>query len=306
MWSVSEAKTFRRCQRQWYFRYRFASPLATKQPLKREAYLLQTLQSVSAWRGQVVDLTIERTVLPGLIRGQPVSLSDTLRAARRLFDVQLAFARQSRVREPGMTKEKAGDEFAALLVIEETGNIPDDQVALAWDEVERSLRNLYGMDSLIAKLGEATQLVAQFPLWLTLCDHKIKAIPDLVAYYRNEPPLIVDWKVHHAGVKDSEFQLKTYALAVARQRQGWDIAEIRMAEVQLLTRQHRHYRIKPEELSTLENQILAGIDTIELATEGQARKDLNPLDFPAAHFSETCIGCGFKKLCWNDHHDDRN
>lgn len=303
MWSISEAKTFRRCQRQWYFRHRFASPLAVKQPLKREAYLLHTLQSVSAWRGQVVDKVIERTILPGLSSGHLVTLFHALQAARQLFDAQLAFARQSRMREPGMTKDKAGDEFAALLIVEETGSIPDSEVAQAWIEVERSLRNLYGMETLLIKLGEARQLLSQRTFWLELCGYKIKAIPDLVAYYDHEAPLVVDWKVHYAGVKDSEFQLQTYALAVARQKQSWPVTDIRMAEVQLLTRQHRHYRLKPEQVGPLENEILEHITAIELATEGRSRDDLDPLSFPSAHFAQTCTACGFKKLCWKHEHD---
>jgi hypothetical protein len=306
MWSVSEAKTFRRCQRQWYFRYRFASPLAVKQPLKREAYLLQTLQSVSAWRGQVVDKVIETVIVPALMRHTPVSLEAALLAARRLFEAQQAFATQSRAREIGMTKEKGGDDFSSLLVVEETGAIPADDLALAWVEVERSLRNLYRMESLLAKLGEAKQLLAQRTFWFELCGYKIKAIPDLVAYFNSESPLVVDWKVHHSGVKDSEFQLKTYALAVARQGATWPIADIRLAEVQLLTGQHRHYRLKNEQIGALENEILGSISAIELATEGRARDDLNPLSFPAAHFAQTCAGCGFKKICWSTEHDDRN
>lgn len=310
MWSVSEAKTFRRCQRQWYFKHRLASPIATKQADKREAYLLGTLQSVAAWRGQVVDTVVEHVIVPALKQRRDVDLVSALREARLVFDRQLAFARASRARESGMTKEKAGLDFAALLAVEETGTVAEGEVDEAWQEVEQALRNFYKMESLWKKLHRARRLIAQQTVWLELCGHKIRAIPDLVAFFNDEAPLIIDWKVHYAGIRDSAFQLETYGVALARSSvdrdRKWAETDVRLAEVQLLTGQVRHYRLTEHRVVEVEDEILASIAEIELSTDGKKRDDISPLDFPAARYAETCAGCGFKKLCWSPAHENRN
>jgi CRISPR/Cas system-associated exonuclease Cas4 (RecB family) len=311
MWSVSEAKTFRRCPRQWYFKHRLASPKATRQAEKRAAYLLGSLQSVAAWRGQVVDTVVEHVIVPGLVGKRLIPLRDLLIEARSIFDRQLAFARASRAREAGMTKTKAGIAFAALLVVEETGDIPEADVVEAWADVENAMRNLHGRESLWKKLLAARRLLPQHTIWHELCGHKIRAIPDLIAFFQREAPLIIDWKVHYAGIRDSEFQLETYALALARSEsvdrdRQWKETDIRLAEVQLLTGQVRHYRLTQEKVSAVEDEILASISEIELGLNGKDRDDLNHLDLPATRYAENCLACGFKKLCWSNENDNRN
>lgn len=311
MWSVSEHKAFRRCQRQWYFKNRFASPKATKVPEKREAYILGTLQTISAWRGQVVDSVVETVVVPALREHQPLYLRQVLAAARRIFDQQLAFAQKHQVRTPNMVKGRFGTTFAALLCVEEGQSIEETEILNAWEEVERAIRNLFAMKSLRAKLRSAQRLFAQSTLWHELNGQKIKAIPDLVAFFADEAPLIIDWKVHHAGMRDSRFQLETYALAISRSNgsagaKAFAPTDIRLAEVQLLTNQVKHYRLTAERALQVENEILASISDIEIATDGRERDELNPLDLLPAWYPETCAGCGFKKLCWEPEHYDRN
>lgn len=311
MWSVSESKTFKRCTRQWYYKHRFASHKAKQQSERREAYLLGTLQSVAAWRGQIVDTVLETLVVPALIERRILAVEDVIIEARSIFTQQLDFARASRARETGMTKTKAGPKFAALLLIEESGEISDAVIAEAWEEVERAIRNLYSKTRLWKKLREARRLLAQRTLWHKLSDHQLRAIPDLIAFFRNEAPIIIDWKVHYAGNRDSAFQLETYALALARAEgvdndRRWNETEIRLAEVQLLTGQIRHYRIEEDQVVDIENKILTSIAEIELITEGKDRIELDPTSLPAARYAETCAACGFKKLCWSEPYENRN
>ena len=47
IWSVSNAKTFDRCQRQWFFKTQLASAKA-KDEIRRHAWRLGKLQSLSA------------------------------------------------------------------------------------------------------------------------------------------------------------------------------------------------------------------------------------------------------------------
>jgi hypothetical protein len=64
-WSYSASRSFRECQRQWFFKNIVASARATE-PFRRRVYLLSKLQSVSAWRGKIVDNVISKTLIPGL------------------------------------------------------------------------------------------------------------------------------------------------------------------------------------------------------------------------------------------------
>ncbi len=64
-WSISESKTFRRCQRQWYFKNVLASHRANDRE-RRRAYLLGKLQSLSSWRGNIVNDVISSFIVPQL------------------------------------------------------------------------------------------------------------------------------------------------------------------------------------------------------------------------------------------------
>ena len=92
-WSYSASRSFRQCQRQWFFKNVVASAIA-KDPFRKRAYLLSKLQSISAWRGKIVDEVISNSIIPDLNRRNCVTLRDAKNRARRLFDRQLAYARR--------------------------------------------------------------------------------------------------------------------------------------------------------------------------------------------------------------------
>src|SRR5262245_3814771 len=116
IWSYSSAKVFQQCQRRWYFKNCLANARA-KDLLRREAYLLSKLQSLSAWRGQIVDDIMTEIVI-ALNRNASVTQKEVTRRARQLFDTQLTFAMAHRVRDRSITPTKAGDAFAAFYDIE--------------------------------------------------------------------------------------------------------------------------------------------------------------------------------------------
>ena len=68
-WSISKAKLFQSCQRRWYFTS-IARWNAKKEPIKREAYLLKSLQTVQGWRGSLVDKIIEKKILVPIMFGK--------------------------------------------------------------------------------------------------------------------------------------------------------------------------------------------------------------------------------------------
>lgn len=312
MWTVSEAKLFRRCQKQWYYKHRFGSALATKLPARREAFVLGTFQTVEQWRGQVVDNVIEEVVVDALNKRSPLTLAELLSKADQLFDRQLAFARANRTREPGMTKTAAGTSFAALLAVEEEGEISDLDVARARDDVHRALTNLTQIPGLRDELRAARRVVAQNTFHFKFRGKPVGAIPDLVAFYHDRPPLVIDWKVHFFGLRDARTQLLIYAMGLVRsgkagagQERPWIEGDIRTMEVQLLTGVVRRFPLDPAAVAEMEEYIFSSMRGIEKAGGDKEWDQIDPSELTGILSEDGCTNCGFKPICWKEHHENR-
>jgi len=306
IWSISNSSVFRKCQRQWYYKTHVANAKATKIPLQREIYLLSKLQSLAAWRGSVVDHVISRRVIPALSNGWGLNLSKTLEYARSIFRAQLEFAKQHRLREPGMSAAKAADNFAALYGVEYGEEISDQEIAQAWNDVEQALRNLLEMRDLLELLGTATKLIPQRPLTFPFFGVTVRAVPDLIAFFRDETPLIVDWKVHSFGVLDYRLQLAVYAVALARCAPHKDFppfgpispTAIRSLEMQLLTKKAREYTLYDVDIEEIDSYIAETATAMTLASGENGKGTPRPFDYPAAQFPEACHKCPFRAPCW--------
>lgn len=130
-WSLSAAKTFRKCQREWYFRHCLASPTAND-PARRHAFNLSKLQTVAGWRGSVVDDIISRTVVGTLKARKMPDAALVLSEARRIFNMQLETARKNPLREPDMPVSSWGRSYAALACVEYGDGPTSDEIAQAW------------------------------------------------------------------------------------------------------------------------------------------------------------------------------
>jgi hypothetical protein len=307
-WSISESRTFRRCQRQWYFKNLLASATA-KDETRREAYLLSKLQTVSAWRGNLVDKVVSDLVIPALRFGRAVSLGEAVRHARTLYDTQLAFARRHPLRDAGLRPAQLEGEFAAFYAVEYKEALPEEELSHAWQEVEAALGNLFGMAELFSELRAAALLAPQRALSFPHSGMTVRAVPDVVAFYRGRPPLIVDWKVHAFGHREAWLQLATYAVALTRcaphkdfppDHGRWRAKDVRLAEAQLLTNRLRRYELAEEDEGEVDAYVAESVTQMLLATGGKKGKDLTPEELPAAASPDACRRCPFRKLCWED------
>lgn len=307
IWSFSSSRSFSRCQRQWYIRHYLANANAKKDPIRREAYVLSTLQSIHQWRGSIVDYVISKQIIPDLNKGQLPSKPAVIKYAQIIFEQQQKFAEANRVRESGMTKKGAGDSFASLYPVEYGLGISQEELNQAWDEVEQALENLLSMQTLLEQLLRGSKLIAQRPLMFTCHYVNVKAVPDLIVFYNHEAPLIIDWKVHAFGIQDARLQLASYALALTKCRPHKDFPtylerytpeDIQLLELQLLSAQQRSYLLTQSEIEALESYISRTHMEMMLANNDDPGK-LTMLDFPAANRPETCQRCPFRSLCWN-------
>lgn len=308
VWSFSGSRQFKQCQRAWHFKHHFADARATKNPKRREAYLLSTLQSIPAWRGSVVDLVITEQLIPLLNRRGTLSANALINHARHIFDQQLAFALNQEMWQPGMSKVKAGNAFAALLAVEYGTEITQVELDQAWSDIEASLINLSRMTPFIERLQMGIHWLAQRPIFFTFQDVSIRVVPDLIVLYRNQPPLIIDWKVHTFGTLDYRLQLTAYAYGLMNcnphrdfppQLSRFTTTDVQLLEVQLLLNQQRGYALSENDVETLESYIVRSHLDMQLASDGQP-KDLTPFDFPAAQEPDTCERCPFRALCWEE------
>lgn len=313
-WSFSEGVTFSRCPRQWYFKYRLANARAKRDPIRREAYLLSKLDTIWAWRGKVVDHVISYYVLPALKGHRLPEPTKCLEQARRIFEQQLAFGLRHGLREPGLIVSKVGEEFAAFHAVEYGYGLSDQEIAEAWSGVEQAIKNLYAQRELLSLLREAWHLVVQRPLRYILelpvyGSVNIRATPDLVAFYDNRPPAIVDWKVKTIGAVDYRIQLGIYALALIYGRRYKDFPEqlaqytpkdLGLLEVQLLQGSVRMHRLSEEDVTDLEEYVYDSISQIARILDGRPIDQLEAEDFPSAHYPEICEACNFRAICWED------
>jgi hypothetical protein len=305
-WSYSASRSFRQCQRQWFFKNIVASARANE-ALRRRVYLLSKLQSVSAWRGKVVDDVISKTLIPGLNRRDSVTLKTIKQKARDLFDGQLAFALRHPVDDPDLRVSQEGEHFALLYGME-YGQAPAEQdIAQAWGEIEQALTNLYAMSGVRDALKSADYVISQRALQFGLMDGvTVLAYPDAIAFSPGRPPLIIDWKVHTFGQNDAWLQLAIYAIALSRTKPHADFPknfycdpkDVVLLEAQLLTESVREHHIGEDEIAEAEEYMISSACEIICLTEGKKYAELSAEDFQVAHYAESCQRCAFRTICW--------
>lgn len=306
IWSVSDSKTFKRCQRQWYYK-KFLANARAKDAVRRKAYLLSKLQSISAWRGNVVDRVISEQFLLAVRVKRPISLAVVKQHARNIFHQQLSCARRHQLHDPAFSPSALGSAFSAFHCMEYEGRISEEEIDQAWTEVEVALGNLFEMHDLLSRLKSATYVIDQRALTFVHSGMTVRAVPDVIAFYDEAPPLIVDWKVHAFGLQDALFQLTTYALALTRCSPHrdfpttlgrWSARDVQLSEVQLLTNQIRQYSLSEEDLERTEAYIAESAVQMALASEGKKNLELQASDFPATRSPDVCQRCPYRSLCW--------
>jgi len=305
IWSISDSKTFRRCQRQWY--YKKLGNARARDPLRRRLYLLNKLQSLSAWRGQIVDTVISEVVIPAVVSRRRVTLELVKARAHQLFDLQLSCARKHELMSPGFSPTKLGSEFAAFHCMEYGGTINDDEIKKAADEIDQALTSLFSMTELKDLLKAATMLIPQRALIFEHSGVSVRAVPDLIAFFDNRPPVIVDWKVHVFGIDEAWLQLAAYSLALTRCKPHKDFpvalktfsaTQIELAEVQLLRNRVRRYSLIAEEVESAEAYIAGSSTEMLLALEGKQLNQVSAIDFNVTRFPGSCQSCQFRSVCW--------
>ncbi len=305
-WSFSQYITFKECPRKWYFAYKLVRTSVTKEPIRKEAFYLKQLKTIDAWRGIIVDKIISEKVIPSVGSGSPISLGESVVEARKCFDDQLAFAKERKWRESGVTK--SGEDNYAVLWELETGQDTGEPLEKAWSEIETALTNFYQMTELWDLFESATYLKPQEQIGFRQYGIYVTCKPDLLILYKDADPILVDWKVHRYGIKDYRQQLALYALALTQsplpKKYPMELAgvlptDIRVREVQLLTENIYSYDLVESEVNEIKSVIGTSARKMELLIADED-DDFTYLDVPTTEFAEKCQRCPFQTICWEN------
>jgi hypothetical protein len=310
IWSISSARAFQRCQRKWFLNEKVGST-SNKNVYRKEIYLLSQLESIHAWRGKIVDYTISEFIIPRLQKKQKINIEEILSYARKLAAARYRFAKDQKYKDKNLKKTKHEYEYSALYPFEfvDKENGSDSLFKKAWDETTVALTNFVSNDYLLDYLRNANYLVTQRSLMYKFHDVNIKGIPDLIAFFPNDPPHIFDWKVHFWGVKSYNEQLVIYALALIKCKAHKDfpdniseysVTDVKLSEYQLLNNTIREYSITEENIEELNDFIADSILNMKLKKCNMDYLELNIEEFEKTPYLDNCKFCQFKKICQED------
>jgi hypothetical protein len=310
IWSISGYKQFNKCQRRWYYSNVVADARVKNDPFRKEVTILSHLQTIDAWRGTIVDDIISRLLVNAINKKRPVIKDYFLKEAMAAYEAQLEYAIFQTYKDP-MRNIHEDRNFAALINCELGTTLDDQHLKQAKTDINDALTNLLEDKSFIEYLRSAEHLVSQRSLLYFFDRFYIRAIPDLIAFFENEPPHIFDWKVHTFGTNSYDEQLISYAAAlfkVAHKKphsdfpaniKQYSIYDYKLTEYQLLhpERIKRDYVVDPESLEDLSSKITGGI--IEMYMSGCNKKysELTAENFSTTSFFENCHNCPFIKIC---------
>jgi len=310
IWSISSFKQFQRCQRKWFLDEKVGSR-SNKDAYRREIYLLSQLESIEAWRGKIVDYTISEFIIPKIQKKQAINENEAIEFARKLTRARYEFAKAEKHKEIGLKKTDHTYDYAALFDIEYSNSTVDlnDKLKRSWNEIETALKNFLSNTELINYLKGANYLVTQRALTYSLHDFTIKGVPDLIAFFPNQPPHIFDWKVHFFATKTYNEQLLIYALALTNCNPHKDFInhisncnayDVRLSEFQLLKNSLRNYNVTDDYIEIINDYIAEGIEKMKLKRCDSGYKELNIEHFEKTPNLDNCINCQYKKICRED------
>ena len=310
-WSVSGSRMFFQCPRKWYYETIFANSRA-KDPARREAFVLKQLQNIRAWRGKLVDQTISNFIVPRLNRHETVTLKEAADYAHKLFEMQLAFAKARRYRDPNIKKsdDEFEEDYCALFELEYDGALDAKLLSMAENEIAASITNFFNSGFFVQITESQPYLIAQRTVQFPFADVNVQCTPDLIVFFKETEPVIVDWKVETPKHKEHFIQLGTYAFALSKAKPHKDFppewlkiiadpSKIELIEFQLLRNRRLQYSLTEQDLVEIEDYIYRTSSRIRHMIDGNGSHSArDPTQFPKAKSSDACVWCKFKKICW--------
>jgi hypothetical protein len=214
----------RRCQRQFFLQHVVAWH-NTRDPVRREAFLLKQVKTLELWQGSLVHRGIELYVVPQLQQNTGVDWNQVVQQTITMARRQFVFSAERRYREAGMSKTRAGDDYCALRGHETEEGVSTADFDAVVQVVRRSLTNLSEMTELWTEMRGRGKYWAELGVRVNYDAAHIEAHIDLLFFRGYGKPTIIDWKISESiGGGDADLQTALYAWALC-QHPKWGFAQ---------------------------------------------------------------------------------
>ena len=156
--SFSNFRLFQKCQRQWFLKSKVWCT-NTKDLYRQKIIELSNLKSIHAFRGDVVDYTIDQHIIATLNSGYTAELDETLEFAHEVFTTRREFAEQKLYKDSSIKKSYNQERYAALIELEIGDGLSEKDWEQAWNDVATSLTNLLANNEVVELMEEADYLL---------------------------------------------------------------------------------------------------------------------------------------------------
>jgi hypothetical protein len=306
-WSFYAQNTFRRCQSEFLFGHIMANHHPTNQE-RREAFVLKQLQDLPTWRGSLVDIGIEKFIVPYLKSRQLPPLDEVVEKTLAVAQRQWQFSAQKRYWDPAFTKTANRDIFCALYPHEYGLPVGTADLEQVKADVRVAFETLYTQTRFLNLLMGHSWYRPKMRIHFRVAAASVKAELDLLFFRGNNQPTIIDWKAGHSVKSDYTWQMLVYALAVRRQWPEVQPTDIVVYEVNLAEGVIKNHPVTEERLVQTEDYIYQSVMEIKALTCGRKFSQQNLEAFDLANTPRTCAICNFRRLCLTmrarqeDHH----
>lgn len=308
-WSYSTINTLRKCERQ----FAFAKVVADhnfKNSLRRKAYELKQMKSLTMWTGSVVDYVMESRIVPLLKQKQRLNIATLADQAVSLAHDQFDFSKQQKYRDPNVTKSKAGEVYCIIQNHELGQPVAEADLQEAYDTIHQSILNLplitmpNGNQSLLEYLHYAQVLIPNMMGWSFGVDSaKVSPQIDLVVYDQGFRPSIIDWKVSDSPTSDYARQLVVCGLALYNRRlannakKPYQYEDIHLYEINLWKGHVKEHAFTAERANAAIDYIYQTYGDVELLVGNRTFDQIDIGEFDLSDNDVICQFCAFRALC---------
>lgn len=295
-WSFSSHRTFRRCQRQYFFGS-IAANHKTKDRTRKEAYLLKQVKQLSAWKGSIIHQGIHKFVIPYLVERKSIdwpAVSDkTLDLAKRQF----AFSKALKYRQPGIAKSHH-DDYCILAEHDRGEDVTIGTIDEIYNEIAACLNSPAFQKEIIPFVEGHKRYYPEHNLSHEYEGAQVKAVADLIFIRPSGNVAIVDWKYEQdSSFGDHKQQVALYGWILQHSWNNLKPELIELYEVQLREGRIVRHDFNATVMEELEDLMFQSIHEICSLCEDHKYENQDINDFEFARSGNSCAYCSFVKLC---------
>jgi CRISPR/Cas system-associated exonuclease Cas4 (RecB family) len=295
-WSFSSHRTFRRCQRQYFFGS-IAANHKTKDRIRKEAYLLKQVKQLSTWKGTIIHQGIHKFVIPYLIDRKSIDWSAVSDKTLDLAKRQFAFSKALKYRQQGIAKSHH-DDYCILTEHDRGEEVPTEIIDKIYNDIIDCLNGTTFQKEIIPFVEGQKGYYSERNLSQKYEGAQISAVADLIFTRPSGSVAIVDWKYEQDySFGDHKHQVALYGWVLKHQ---WNIANpelIELYEVQLREGRIVRHEFNLSVMEELEDLMFQSIHEIRALCEDRKYADQDINDFEFARSGNSCAFCSFVKLC---------